>query len=236
MSELTIILIASWLAGLAAVAGGIIAWTEATPETETKREITHGCIAFGGGILVAAVAFALLPQGIAILSPVSLGVAFCAGGVMFCLLDAYLSKRGGSRAQFMAMLMDFLPEALVFGAVFEQNHRMGVLLAFFIGIQNLPEGFNTFRELTASGNKPRVTLTVLLLASLLGPLAACTGYFFLQGQAKLTAVIMTFASGGILYLIFQDIAPQAKMRRHWTPALGAILGFAAGLLGKKLIG
>jgi ZIP family zinc transporter len=47
---------------------------------------------------------------------------------------------------------------------------------------------------------------------------------------------MTFASGGILYLIFQDIAPQAKMRRHWTPALGAILGFAVGLLGKKLIG
>jgi ZIP family zinc transporter len=47
---------------------------------------------------------------------------------------------------------------------------------------------------------------------------------------------MTFASGGILYLIFQDIAPQSKIKNHWIPALGAVLGFAIGLLGKKLIG
>jgi ZIP family zinc transporter len=47
---------------------------------------------------------------------------------------------------------------------------------------------------------------------------------------------MTFASGGILYLIFQDIAPQSTMRRHWTPPLGAVLGFVAGILGKKLLG
>lgn len=47
---------------------------------------------------------------------------------------------------------------------------------------------------------------------------------------------MTAASGGILYLVFQDIAPQARMRKHWLPALGAILGFAIGMLGKKLIG
>jgi ZIP family zinc transporter len=236
MSELTIIIIASWLAGLAAVVGGLIAWIEDSPETETKREITHGIIAFGGGILLAAVAFALLPRAIVVLSLVNLGVAFCAGGLLFCLLDVYLGRRGGTKAQFMAMLLDFLPEALAFGAVFGHDHRLGLLLAAFIGAQNLPEGFNSFRETAAAGTRPRVILMALLAAGLLGPLAACSGYFFLQGHVKLTAGIMTFASGGILYLIFQDIAPQAKMRRHWTPALGAVLGFAVGLLGKKLIG
>ncbi|MGM0787224.1 MAG: ZIP family metal transporter, partial [Thermodesulfobacteriota bacterium] len=70
----------------------------------------------------------------------------------------------------------------------------------------------------------------------LGPFAACTGYFFLQDQAKLTATIMTFASGGILYIIFQDIAPQSKIRKHGISAIGAVLGFAVGLLGKKLMG
>jgi len=47
-------------------------------------------------------------------------------------------------AQFLAMLMDFLPEALALGAVFGHDRRLGVLLAAFIGAQNLPEGFNSF--------------------------------------------------------------------------------------------
>ncbi len=136
----------------------------------------------------------------------------------------------------MAMLMDFLPEALSPGAVFGHDHKLGILLAAFIGAQNLPEGFNSFREITAAGTPPRKALSALLGISLLGPVAASMGYFFLQNRAGITAGIMTFAAEGILYLIFQDIAPQSKMRRHWVPALGTVLGFAIGLLGTKLIG
>ena len=42
--------------------------------------------------------------------------------------------------------------------------------------------------------------------------------------------------GGILYLIFQDIAPQSRLDRHWAPPLGAIFGFAVGLTGHALMG
>ena len=235
MSQLTIIIIASWLAGLAAFGGGVIAWATDGSNTGEKRELTHGVIAFGGGILIAAVAFALLPKAMAALSPVGLGATFCAGGLLFCVLDAQLSRSGDTKAQFLAMLMDFLPEALALGAVFGQDPRLGVLLAAFIGAQNLPEGFNAFREMTTVGIRYRVALMTLLAVSLLGPLAACTGYFFLQDQAKVTASIMTFAGGGIMYLIFQDIAPQSKIRKHWIPALGAVLGFAVGMIGKQLV-
>jgi ZIP family zinc transporter len=235
MSQLTIIIIASWLAGLAAFGGGVIAWATDGANTDTKREVTHGIIAFGGGILIAAVAFALLPKAMVALSPVGLGATFCAGGLLFCVLDAQLSRSGDTKAQFLAMLMDFLPEALALGAVFGQDPRLGVLLAAFIGAQNLPEGFNAFREMTTVGIRYRVALMTLLAVSLLGPLAACTGYFFLQDQAKVTASIMAFAGGGIMYLIFQDIAPQSKIRKHWIPALGAVLGFAVGMIGKQLV-
>jgi ZIP family zinc transporter len=235
MGQLTIIIVASWLAGLAAFGGGVIAWGTDGTITDTRREVSHGIIAFGGGILIAAVAFALLPKAMVVLSPVVLGATFCAGGLSFCILDAHLSRSGDTKAQFLAMLMDFLPEALALGAVFGQDHRLGILLAAFIGAQNLPEGFNAFREMTAVGIRSRVALMTLLLVSLLGPVAVCTGFFFLQDQAKVTSSIMTFAGGSILYLIFQDIAPQSKIRKHWIPALGAVLGFAVGLIGKQLI-
>jgi len=235
-NQLLIIILVSWLAGIAAYIGGIFARIEGTAETERKRELVHGIVAFGGGILVAAIAFALAPEGMAFLSPFVLATTFFFGGLTFCILDAYLSKRRGTRAQFMAMLMDFVPEAISLGAVFGHNHRLGILLAMFIGAQNLPEGFNSFREIVASGTRARGALVALLAISFLGPIAACTGYLFLQDNMNLTAGIMSFAAGGILYLIFQDIAPQSTMHRHWMPPLGAVLGFIIGMTGKQLIG
>ncbi|MBU0677732.1 MAG: divalent cation transporter [Verrucomicrobia bacterium] len=236
MNQITVILTASWLAGVAAFVGGAAARIEDSAETKAKREFVHGVVAFGGGILVAAVAFALLPQGMAVLSPLSLALLFCGGGLIFCAIDATLSRSGGPKAQFMAMLMDFVPEAISLGAVFQHNHRLGILLAAFIGAQNLPEGFNAFREMRTSGAKARTALSAILAASLLGPIAAGAGYLFLEDHMKLTAGIMAFSAGGILYLIFQDIAPQAKMRRHWLPPLGAVLGFVVGMLGKMWLG
>jgi len=46
---------------------------------------------------------------------------------------------------------------------------------------------------------------------------------------------MLFCSGSILYLIFQDIAPEAHIERRDFPAVGAISGFLMGMVGTMLI-
>ena len=235
-APLITVLIAAWLAGLAGFVGGLAAFWEGSAETEGKRELVHGVVAFGGGILIAAVAFALTPLAMAQLPPWLLALVFVAGGLVFCGIDVWLSRRGSTHAQVMAMMLDFVPEAIAMGAVFGQDPRLGLLLAVFIGAQNLPEGFNAFREARHGGSGARMALWSLLAISLLGPLAAVVGFVLLRDQLALTAAIMAFAAGGILYLVFQDIAPQARMRRHWTPALGAVLGFVVGMLGKQVLG
>ena len=161
---------------------------------------------------------------------------FAAGGVTFCVLDAWLQNNEGNVAQFMAMLLDFVPEAVSLGAVFAANPQMGVLLALFIAAQNFPEGFNAYRELRAAKLTTKTALWGLLGVSFFGPLSAIMGYWWLSEAPQITAMIMSFAAGGILYLVFQDIAPQARMRRHWTPSLGAVLGFIIGMLSKQLLG
>lgn len=236
VSQLTLILLTSWLAGAATFIGGLLAWYEGSAETEGKRELVHGVVALGGGVLLAAVAFSLAPEGMAYLSPLGLAATFCAGGLAFCCLDAYLARRGEEKAQWMAMMMDSVPESIALGALIGHDYRAGILLALFIGAQNLPEGFNAFRESRAGGSRPRSALLSLLATSLSGPAAALAGYLLLQDQPVLTASIMSFAAGGILYLIFQDIAPQAKMRKHWIPPMGAIFGFVIGMVGKQVLG
>jgi len=164
--------------------GGLLASRVRGKPSILSRLVIRGAMAFGGGLLVAAIAFALTPAGLQILKPGQLVILFCAGGVTFCLLDISLARQGGSRAQFMAMMMDFVPEAISLGAVFGHDPRLGMLLALFIGAQNLPEGFNAYRELTAMGKSARYALTALLVASLAGPVSGALGYFFLQNRPR----------------------------------------------------
>ncbi|MBC8206659.1 MAG: divalent cation transporter [Kiritimatiellales bacterium] len=236
MNQIVTLILFSWIAGFTAFIGASLAALERFRESLLKKEIIRGIVAFGGGILIAAVAFALVPHGLETLTAPTLGLLFAAGGLTFCLLDIELNRSGGSKAQFTAMLSDFIPEAIALGAVFAHDHRLGLLLALFIGAQNLPEGFNAFRELRENTGRSALILWQMFFVSFLGPAAALSGFFFLQNFPAVTAGIMVFAGGGILYLVFQDIAPQAKLKHHWLPAFGAVLGFIVGLLGKKLLG
>ena len=230
-------LLLSLLAGLAMVVGGMVAALEHIRPDWLEREFRHTVIAFGGGALLAAVALVMVPDGARNLSAAGASGAFLAGAGFFLLADWMMARRGGSAAQLMAMLLDFVPEAVALGAAFALASPAGPLLAFLIGLQNLPEGFNAYREMTAndSVSRRRVLVSFALL-SLLGPAAAWVGIVALADRPVVLARLMMFCGGGILYLTFQDIAPQAKLERHWGPALGAVVGFLLGLVGQMLLG
>jgi ZIP family zinc transporter len=178
----------------------------------------------------------MVPDGAQHLSAVAASVSFLSGALCFLLADWLVQRSGGSAAQLMAMLLDFVPEAIAMGAVFASASRAGLLLAFLIGLQNLPEGFNAYREMRAGGSssRPRILVSFALL-SLLGPAAAWSGITVLAGHPVPLAHLMIFCGGGILYLTFQDIAPQAKLDHRWWPALGAVCGFLLGLVGQMLL-
>ncbi len=95
IGEIALIAFVAWLAGMASFAGGVFARLEGSADSPGKRELIHGVVAFGGGILVAAVAFALAPEGMKVLSPFVLAATFALGGIVFCIIDAQLSRCGG---------------------------------------------------------------------------------------------------------------------------------------------
>ena len=196
-----------------------------------EEEFRHFVIALGGGALVGAVALVLVPEGIERLPvPWAVGVLMLAGGGAFMALERVQASR--ATPQFTAMAADFLPESLALGGMFAANAEGAVLLALLIALQNLPEGFNAWRELAAARFNARAALALMALLALLGPLCGLAGWFWLAGHDAVLGAVLVFAAGGILYLTFQDIAPQARLERHWAPPLGAVLGFALALLAK----
>ncbi|MDR5591359.1 ZIP family metal transporter [Christiangramia sp. SM2212] len=200
-----------------------------------KKELYHFITAFGGGILVAAIALVLVPRGMDELNLPILIIAFISGAIAVFLIDRKLQKSGNTLSQLMAMLLDFIPEAIALGAIFATDPKTGILLAIFIGLQNLPESFNSFQDLKKSGLNEKKSLIVLFFLSFSGVVGAIIGFLFLKDLPEVTAFLMVFASGGILYLIFQDIAPNVQLKKSWLPALGANLGFLIGMIGEKLI-
>ena len=160
-----------------------------------------------------------------------------AGGLMFLGFERWLSKRSSESPQLSAMLLDYVPESLALGGILAAGAASGPMLALFIGLQNLPEGFNAYRELRARRHlESRRVLLVMWGMVPLGPLLGLCGWYFLADHHAVLGAIMLFASGGILYLIFQDIAPQSRLNRHWAPPLGAVCGFTFALLGQLWTG
>ena len=221
------------LAGACIPAGAALARIEHIRPLWLEEEFRHFVIAFGGGVLLGAVALVLVPEGAAhVPEPWAVAGLMLAGGVAFMTLDRAQAKWKRATPQFTAMAADFLPESLALGGMFAVGGDGAVLLAILIGLQNLPEGFNAWRELAAGSFNHQLALGLMVLLACFGPVCGLIGWYWLADQALALGAIMLFAAGGILYLTFQDIAPQARLERHWAPPLGAVLGFALALLAE----
>lgn len=221
----------SLLAGLAIPAGAALARSGLLERSWDKEEVRHAIIGMGAGALVAAVALVLLPEGAHKQSDHLVIATFIAGSIIFMLIDRALSKRSGSVSQFLAMMLDFIPEAIVLGAIITQSLAQAVFLAVIIAAQNLPEGYASYLDLSDSKVSRRRLWAMFLVVGFSGPLYILLGTTVFSHMDTVLGMMMTFCAGGILYLVFNDVAPRVRMRDHWLPSLGVIAGFSIGLVG-----
>ncbi|WP_350562009.1 divalent cation transporter [Psychrobacter sp. CAL346-MNA-CIBAN-0220] len=227
----------SGFSGATVFIGGLLAnlFDHYIKDTPIKYQIIHTLMSFGAGIILSALALVLVPKGMETLSIWGVIGSFSFGAVLFMLIDRQLAKSDSQQATLLAMMMDFVPESIALGAVFAIEPQMALLLAVFIGLQNLPESFNSFRDLVNSGFSVKKTLLIFFVLSFFGIISALMGHFLLRQHPNLTAHLMIFASGGILYLLIQDIIPESKLANNYLTPLGATLGFLVGIAGEMLI-
>jgi len=231
------IILYSGIAGITVFLGGLFgrSFDHQITEGPVKSQIIHSLMAFGAGIILSALVFVLIPAGMDELGLSPMVFSFLLGAVLFMILDGYLAKKGAKTATLLAMLMDFIPESLALGAVFALDTNTAILLSIFIGLQNLPEAFNAYRDLVHGGFQSAQILWIFFGLSFLGIIAALSGHFFLSNSPELTSYLMTFSSGGIFYLLIEDIIPESKLQNNYITAFGAVIGFIVGILGEKLI-
>lgn len=223
------------IAGSSIFLGAVLASKEHIQPKWLENELHHTITAVGGGALAAAVALVLIPEGMAYQSLWTSIPTFLLGGFFALWLDYFFAKRKSTASQLTAMLMDYIPETIVIGAIFTEKFSKAILLTVIIFIQNLPESFCAFREIKRSQKTKNIHLLFAFLAvAVSGPLFVYIGMFFLAKSEAALGMLMTFCAGSILYLMFNDIAPQAHLRNRFLPPIGALIGFLVGMVGYQL--
>jgi len=168
------------LAGAAIPIGGFLASIERIHPEWLEAEFRHTVIAFGGGALISAVALVLIPDSIETIATWETITAFAAGSVTFWGLQTALDRSESSMSQLIAMLSDFIPEVIALGATIATGEGGVMLLAGLIALQNVPEGFNSFRELNEGGMGKSTVLGRFVGTALLGPVLGAVGFWVLS--------------------------------------------------------
>ncbi|MBL4898909.1 MAG: divalent cation transporter [Colwellia sp.] len=237
MDDVLRIITWTFAAGICIPAGGAIAHASQIRPNWLDNESRHFIIALGGGILLGAIILVFIPEGIRAMDHSLLTIVpLVLGGTTFFLIEHQLGIKRRESPQLAGMLLDYIPECIALGGLIVVDFSSALLLAVLIGLQNIPEGFNAYREIVAlTKNSPKTTLSFMTLLAFLGPLAGLVGFYVFTGYRAALGATMLFSAGGILYLIFQDIAPQSRLEKHWAPPLGAVIGVGITLFGQLVI-
>ena len=187
--------------------------------------------AFGAGILMAAAIFEMVIEAETSLGITFTTLAFLAGAIIFTLADIIAEKKGGGAGILLGIGLDSIPESLAMGASIAAAGP-ALALAILIGIQNVPEGIASYREMmtgkTAFNNNPRKALTAIGVVSIIPIFLGLVGLYYMQGMDDVIAVILALSAGGIFYMLYYDMIPKAHKDRKWLPTFGAVLGFIIG--------
>jgi zinc transporter, ZIP family len=194
--------------------------------------------AFGAGILIAAAVFEMVIEAEKNIGITLTLIVFLGGAIVFAIADMIAEKKGGGAGILLGIGLDVIPESLAIGAAVASGPALA--LALLIGIQNVPEGIASYREMmtgkTAFSNNPKKALAAVGLVSVIPIFLGLVGLFYLTGMKDTIATIFAMSAGGIFYMLYYDMIPKAHKDREWLPTFGAVLGFIIGFAIVRIVG
>jgi ZIP family zinc transporter len=194
--------------------------------------------AFGAGILIAAAVFEMVIEAEKNIGITLTLIAFLAGAILFTIADMIAEKKGGGAGILLGIGLDIIPESLAIGAAIASGPALA--LALLIGIQNIPEGIASYKEMmtgkTAFSNNPKKALAAVGVVSVIPIFLGLVGLFYLTGMKDTIAIIFALSAGGIFYMLYFDMIPKAHKERKWLPTFGAVLGFIIGFAIVRIVG
>lgn len=213
-------------------------------------------LAFAAGVMIAASVWSLLIPGLNMTQhlgplatlPVALGLAL--GMTFLLLIDNIVPHLHSnsktpegppshlSRTQMLALALTIhnLPEGMAVGIVAADalsNPSAAAPLAVSLGIalQNIPEGAIVSMPLRAAGSSRPQSFLIGSLSGLVEPIGALSVILLAETIQSLMPSLLGFAAGAMLYVVVEDLIPQATSGPHSNiPVIAFGFGFLLMML------
>ncbi|MTV48660.1 hypothetical protein GJ688_06655 [Heliobacillus mobilis] len=230
-------LFVSLIAGLATTAGALVVLMLGVLGKRTLSVM----LGFAAGVMLSVVLFDLLPSSYAWGGFESMLSGFCLGMIMLAVTDMLLtrftlsSRRGREAGPLRKMgylialgisLHDF-PEGIAIAAGSAAETHLGWLVALAIGLHNIPEGIATAAPLKMSGLSTWKIFLLTVGMAFFTPLGTLLGFGMLAVSTKVLAQMLSLAGGAMVYLVWDELWPEAKRFSQSLALAGIALGGTA---------
>jgi zinc transporter, ZIP family len=243
-----------FIASIPLLIGSIIALIVTLP-----KQVIAIIMAFGSGVLVAALAFSLIEEAFSLSESItSVIIGFVLGGLSYTLANYILNRKsrgsarhrkkshgenagGGKDASGLALLvgsvMDNIPENMALGISLVTGGAVNIVLIAAIFLSNFPEGLSSAQGMKSNGRSKKYIVSLWSIAVVIGTISSVIGFTFLSNTAPSTiSIAISFAAGAILVMLAESMIPEAhaeggSSRIGIATMAGFAIAFILGRLG-----
>lgn len=200
---------------------------------------------FGGGTLLAAVAYELIPEH-TLDDGWQIVTSALAGALVYYVGDRIVDRSGGQArtavaqgsgeggsgaAMFLGALLDGVPEAFVLGLGLALGGQISLAFLAAIFVSNIPQGLAGTTSLQEAGTSDRrITLSWALLTLACG-VVSLLGYLMADHLTHVGTYASAFAGGAVLMMLADSMVPESYRHGGRLVGLLTVVGFlVAGVL------
>jgi len=225
---------------------------------DIKRKLLDTMLGFAGGVMIAASYWSLLAPAIEMseggLVPTwfPAAVGFLLGGALLRGVDYLLPHlhRGEEEPEgiqtswqritllILAITLHNFPEGLAVGVAFgaaaagvpSATFAGAAALALGIGIQNFPEGMAVSMPLRREGYSRGKSFWYGQLSGVVEPIAGVLGAGLVLLMRPLLPYALAFAAGAMIFVVAEDLIPEAQRDNPHQATWGVLLGFTVMMI------
>ncbi len=191
-----------------------------------NKKIQSYILSLSSGIMLSSSIWSLLipsiEQSYTLFIPI---LGFVIGIFLLLIINQFVSDKPiyKNKIMIVSIILHNIPEGMAVGVAFAgiingyMTLSMALLLSLGIAIQNIPEGAIISMPLYSYNKNKMKSFLVGCLSGIVEPIGALIAYLLTSKIIILLPLILSFASGAMVYVVIVDLLPSCNNKNTIIP-------------------